>query len=267
MEFEDKNLKTVVQKAAKAMKVPVESLKYEVLSYGSSGIFGLVGAKKAKIRVMAAKADVEIQKAADAPKKKAPKKDITETVKSDRVKNEIAATTDDDLEFDAINESVEFDLDAIELGRKATQRIVESITDGATVRVEEKQDQVVFHVEGGETAVLIGKRGQTLEAIQYVVDRIVNKKSENRTRIQIDVAGYLESKKTSLEQRALHLAGKVKTSGKPVTVGELNVYDRKIVHMSLKEDKDVRTQSMGSGFYRKLVIFPKRATATKQNKQ
>ena len=152
------------------------------------------------------------------------------------------------------------------MGRNVTQRIVEKITDDATIRVEEKNDQVVFHVEGGKTAILIGKRGQTLEAIQYIVDRIVNKKSEKRIRIQIDVAGYLENKKTNLEQRAFHLAGKVKTTGKPVTVGELNVYDRKIVHMFLKEDKEVRTQSMGSGFYRKLVIFPKKSSGPKKKK-
>ena len=124
--------------------------------------------------------------------------------------------------------------------------------------------RVVYHVEGGKTAVIIGKRGQTLEAIQYIVERIVNKQSENRLRLQIDIAGYLENKKTNLEQRALHLAEKAKETGKPVTVGELNVYDRKIVHMCLKEDGDIKTQSMGSGPYRKLVIFPKKSSPTKE---
>ena len=273
MEFEDKNLKTVVQKAAKALKVPVENLKYEVLSYGSTGIFGLVGAKKAKIRVISAKSEAENNTQADVPKIKAPPKVKSEKVNKDIVLKDIENTdyaedNEDKQDSDSQTKTdiVEFDRDAIELGRNVTQRIVEHITDDATVRVEEKSDQVVFHVEGGKSAVLIGKRGQTLEAIQYIVDRIVNKKSENRTRIQIDVAGYLENKKTNLEQRALHLAGKVKSTGKPVTVGELNVYDRKIVHMSLKEDKDVRTQSMGSGFYRKLVIFPKKTAVTKKKK-
>ena len=270
MEFEDKNLKTVIQKAAKAMKVPVESLKYEVLSYGSTGIFGLVGAKKAKIRVISPKPEAENRTTAEVTEKKAPQKTPRKTNVDKGIKDIVlkkSIDTEDEEEGDTEMEPVEFDREAIELGRMVTQRIVQHITDDATVRVEEKIDQVVFHVEGGKTAVLIGKRGQTLEAIQYIVDRIVNKKSENRARIQIDVAGYLENKKTNLEQRAIHLAEKAKTTGKPVTVGELNVYDRKIVHMSLKEDKEVRTQSMGSGFYRKLVIFPKKAADSKKNKQ
>ena len=281
MEFEDKNLKTVVQKAAKAMKVPVESLKYEVLSYGSTGIFGLVGAKKAKIRVIAPKTEGEVQNETDVSKKKATKKVTGEKPKKESVAKESVAKegvvkeivpkeiAEDRKEIlgDTQIEVETFDQEAIELGRLVTQKIVDKITEDATVRVEEKEGQVFFHVEGGKTAVLIGKRGQTLEAIQYIVDRVVNKKSENRTRIQIDVAGYLENKKTNLQQRAIHLAGKVKNSGKPVTVGELNVYDRKIVHMCLKEDKEVRTQSMGSGFYRKLVIFPKKGTVTKKNKK
>lgn len=266
MEFEDKNLKTVVQKAAKAMKIPVENLKYEVLSYGSTGIFGLVGAKKAKIRVIVPKIENEIHKKTEAHTKQGDKKSVKEKILDEKA---IKETDDfeDEQEFDTIDESVVFDRDAIELGRKVTQIIVEKITEDATIRVEEKSDQIVFHVEGGKTAVLIGKRGQTLEAIQYIVDRIVNKKSESRTRIQIDVAGYLENKKTNLEQRALHLAEKAKTTGKPVTVGELNVFDRKIVHMCLKENREVRTQSMGSGFYRKLVIFPKKTATNKKNIQ
>ena len=266
MEFEDKNLKAVVKRAAKAMKVPVENLKYEVLSYGSTGIFGLVGAKKAKIRVITSNTDDENYKKEEVPKERVPKKTAREKAKKESVfksNNDV----DDEEVSDIVKKTVEFDRDAVELGRVVTKKIVDKITDNATVRVEEKNDQVVFHVEGGKTAVLIGKRGQTLEAIQYIVDRIVNKKSERRTRIQIDVAGYLENKKTNLEQRAFHLAGKVKTTGKPITVGELNVYDRKIVHMCLKEDKNVRTQSMGSGFYRKLVIFPKNDAVVKKNKK
>jgi spoIIIJ-associated protein len=275
MEFEDKNLKAVIKKAAKALKVPEETLKYEVISYGSTGIFGLVGAKKAKIRVLTKKAENEkprkerIERAPrkeNTPKKEAPKKEAfkkedpknrTED-KPSREKEKIPAAQMDPSEQDR---------DAVSFGKEVTQRIVNKITENATVRVEEESERVLYHVEGGKSAVLIGKRGQTLEAIQYIVDRIVNKKSENRIRIQIDVAGYLENKKTNLEQRACHLAEKVKKTGKPVSVGELNVYDRKIVHLCLKEDRNIRTQSMGSGFYRKLMIFPKKNTSNKNNKK
>ncbi len=278
MEFEDKNVKKAVQKAAKALKVPAEALKYEVLSYGSTGIFGLVGAKKAKIRVQTngtekseAPKRAKVQDRREGPPKKAPDRPPAEKaaprrpVKPRVEKEPPPAAPAAPTPVQTPQPSREMDQEDIDRGRRVLEKILDKITEGASVRIEEQAEQVVFHVDGGKAAVLIGKRGQTLEAIQYLVDRVVNKNGEARIRLQIDVAGYLDSKRVNLEQRAVRLAEKAKKIGKPVTVGELNVYDRKIVHVSLKEDNDVRTQSMGSGFYRKLVIFPKKGGAPKKN--
>lgn len=276
MEFEDKNLKAAVKKAAKYLKVPEETIRYEVISYGSTGIFGLVGAKKAKIRVSTSnngkdEQTVKTDRSDPMPKQRAKKKPPTKkpVSKKPALKKPALKKPEDPpqkAESKEVEASVE-EVDAVKKGCDVIQKIVDKITDGATVKTEKKDDGVVYHVEGGKTALIIGKRGQTLEAIQYLVDRVINKKTEKRIRFQVDVAGYLENKKANLEQRALHLCEKVKKTGKPVTVGELNVYDRKIVHMCLKENRDVRTQSMGSGFYRKLMIFPKRANGPKKESQ
>jgi spoIIIJ-associated protein len=267
MEFEDKNLKAVLKKASKVLKVPEEALKYEVISYGSTGIFGLVGAKKAKIRVFTSAKEQEPKKVKnikdEAPKKVKEEKKKTDNKaapKENEVKKQEEAPTKTQNTYSTTEK------DAIELGRSVIQKIIDKITDDAKVHVEKKDESVMFNVEGGKTALVIGKRGQTLEAIQYLVDRVVNRNSEQRIRLQVDVGGYLENKKANLEQRAMHLAEKVKKTGKPITVGELNVYDRKIVHICLKEEPAVRTQSMGSGFYRKLVIFPKKSNNFKKHK-
>ena len=74
----------------------------------------------------------------------------------------------------------------------------------------------------------------------------------------VDVKGYLGARKANLKKMASKMADKVIKTNKPVTVGQMNAYDRRIVHMSLKDNQNVRTQSMGEGYYRKLVIFPKR---------
>jgi len=266
MEFEDKNLKAVLKKAAKAFKVPEEKLKYEVISYGSTGIFGLVGAKKAKIRVITSTTEKGAQKKrpakAEAPGKVKPSKKPDEKKPIGKPKIE----KQDEKCIPAEQDVALVTKAAIELGNAVLKKIIDKISEDATVRIEKNDEGVVYHVEGGKSALIIGKRGQTLEAIQYLVDRVVNKSSERRIRLQVDVAGYLENKRLHLEQRALHLAEKVQKTGKPVTVGELNVYDRKSVHVCLKEIQGVRTQSMGSGFYRKLVIFPKKANnSNKQN--
>ncbi len=259
MEFEDKNVKAAVKKAAKALKISEKELQYEVISYGSTGIFGLVGAKKAKIKVVVNEENKESATVKDVTKKTPP---VKEKIKKETIVAEVPEakeTKEETTDTDSRNE-------AIVVGKKVLQKILEKITEDTSVDIEERDDTVFFNVNGGNAAVLIGKRGQTLEAIQYIVERTVNKHSEKRIRLQIDVAGYLENRKMNLEQRALRLAEKVKRVGKPVTVGEMNVYDRKIVHLALKEIGDVRTQSMGNGFYRKLVIFPKKYSGKKRPK-
>jgi spoIIIJ-associated protein len=123
-------------------------------------------------------------------------------------------------------------------------------------------ETLVFKVKGGNAAVLIGKKGQTLDAIQYLVEKIVNRHSENRLRLQVDVEGYLENRKTNLENLAFRLAQKAKKIGKPMTIGQLKPQERRVVHLALKANPDVRTQSVGDGFVRKLVIIPRKKQET-----
>jgi spoIIIJ-associated protein len=117
----------------------------------------------------------------------------------------------------------------------------------------------VFNVVGGNAGVLIGKRGQNLEAIQYLIDKIVNNKSVKRIRLQIDVEGYVKTRRENLAKLATKLAEKTKKTGKPSTIGQISAQDRRTVHITLKSDKEIRTQSIGDGYYRKLVIFPRKS--------
>jgi len=103
------------------------------------------------------------------------------------------------------------------------------------------------------------------ETIKF--EKIVNRRHQNRLRVQVDIEGYLENKKNNLIQMAERLAKKAKRTGKPASIGQMNAHDRRIVHLALKNDSDVRTQSMGEGFYRKLVIFPKKTASRNQKPQ
>ncbi len=296
MEFEDKTIDKAIDKASKELDIPKDRLKYDVISYGSSGIFGLVAVKKAKIRVTApdsagTKKTKNHPPAAPKEKKKGPvghknqpagKPDNgnddsrplaktglnaeeatrAETVNHDEDPYDINGADD---EVDDVNgeDSGEAETETVseeikELGKETVIRIADLITESAAVTVEEKAKRLLYRVSGGNSAVLIGKKGQTLEAIQYLVEKIVNKKSDHRIRVQVDVEGYLDNRQKRLEKMALRLSEKVKQGKKPVTVGNLNAHDRRIVHLALKGDTNVRTQSMGDGFYRKLVIYPKR---------
>ncbi len=253
LEFEDKSVEMAVKKACDKLNIPREKLKHDVISYGSTGIFGLVGSKKARIRVTIsepASGGVHEEQVAEKQKES-----FHEQTREDA-----------DSHIEAIHDEGEihtFADDAKDLGRNALQRILDSITTDATISIEKSSDRIIFNVQGGNSAMLIGKRGQTLEAIQYLVEKIVNKHREERVRIQIDVEGYLENRKISLQRMAVRLSEKVKRTGKPATMGQLNAHDRRIAHIALKDDSMVRTQSIGEGFLRKLVIFPRKNSSRK----
>jgi len=255
LEFEDKNVEMAVKKACEELNIPREKLKHDVISYGSTGIFGLVGTKKARIRVTLPKTTQKF-KIEDSNTKKQQTDSLDQTVKNTDVQMD---TPSDDIERSPSED------DPQEIGREALQRIIDLITTDATISIEEKSNRFFFNVRGGNSAVLIGKRGQTLEAMQYIVEKIVNKKRKERVGIQVDVEGYLEKRRISLEKTALRLAEKVKRTGKPATIGQMNSHDRRIVHIVLKDDNMVRTQSMGEGILRKLVIFPKKSSSRKKN--
>lgn len=255
LEFEDKNVEMAVKKACKELNIPREKLKHDVISYGSTGIFGLVGTKKARIRVTIPEPSTEdVLEESDAEQQN--EASNKQPIKGTASKIEVAH------DEQTVNSFVD---DAKNLGRDALQRIIDLITTDATISIEEHSNRIYFHVHGGNSAVLIGKRGQTLEAIQYIVERIVNKnRREDRVGIQVDVEGYLEKRRISLQRLAVKMAEKVKRTGKPATIEQMNAYDRRIVHIALKHESMVRTQSKGEGFLRKLVIFPKRNAPRKQ---
>lgn len=101
--------------------------------------------------------------------------------------------------------------------------------------------------------------------MQYLVEKIINKHSEQRIRIQIDIEGYLKKRQNNLKGLAERLAEKAKRSGKPITIGQMNAHDRRIVHIALRDDNGVRTQSVGDGFLKNLLIFPRKKYPQKKN--
>lgn len=251
VEFEGKTVEGAVREASEKLNIPARKLKHDVISHGSSGIFGLVGTKRAKIRV-------------SVPEDAMPKAPEKATEKKPSDSDEAVSLVEEAFEIQNGNEAV---AESEKLGQEALQTLVDNITTDAVVDADRNGEKILYTITGGNTAVLIGKRGQTLEAMQYLVEKIVNKQSEKRVRVEIDVEGYLEKKREKLKSLAIKLGEKVKQTKKPATVGQLNAYDRRIVHLTLKADSELRTHSIGEGYYRKLKIFPKqRNRGGKSNK-
>ncbi len=262
LEFEATNVEKALTAASTKLKKSKENMKYEIISYGSTGIFGLVGRKKAKIRVT-------IEEKGEPPKKqtKAIKNQSENIITSEIRQKDKIIVDEGDQNTPKVNlEDVVDNLKGhIEDGVQALKTIIDYISDDAKIRVNHEKEFIYYQVSGGETSRLIGKRGQTLEAIQYILEKIVNQKLEKRVRVKVDIEDYLKNKEIKLVGMAEKLAEKAKKTGKPVSMGQLNAHDRRIVHIALKTDANVRTQSRGQGFFRKLIIFPKQTKTDKSH--
>lgn len=135
---------------------------------------------------------------------------------------------------------------------------VMGINAGIKVLYDNKDESVSINIIGDDMGILIGKRGQTLDSLQYLTSLVVNKNREGYLKVKLDTENYRERRKETLENLAKNLAFKVKKTRKPVSLEPMNPYERRIIHSSLQNDKSVETHSEGEEPYRKVVITMKK---------
>jgi spoIIIJ-associated protein len=116
----------------------------------------------------------------------------------------------------------------------------------------------LFMIESDGAGIVIGRHGQTLDAIEYLVSRIASHEAGNPVRITLDVEGYRERRQESLEQTARRAADKARATGRPVTLSPMSPRDRRIVHVALGDERGVTTRSQGEGGFRRVVVVPTR---------
>ena len=131
-----------------------------------------------------------------------------------------------------------------------------------TVNVDVKYDEfdknMDIDLSGDEMGILIGKRGQTLDSIQYLTNLVVNKSSEDKIHVKVDTEDYRRRRKQTLENLAKNMASKVKRTRRSVSLEPMNPYERRIIHSALQNDKYVTTHSEGEEPFRKVVITLKK---------
>lgn len=118
-----------------------------------------------------------------------------------------------------------------------------------------KSDKVLLHLHGKNLGILIGKHGQTLDALQYLTNLTTNQGEKTRHFIMLDVENYRHRREETLKQLAIRLANRVKKNGDRVVLEPMNGYERKIIHVTLQNDPQVRTESEGQDPYRHVVIY------------
>ena len=126
------------------------------------------------------------------------------------------------------------------------------------VSYDQEEETVNINLVGSEMGVLIGKRGQTLDSLQYLTSLVINKNTDGYLKVKLDTENYRARRKDTLENLARNIASKVKRTHKPVSLEPSNPYDRKNIHSALQNDRYVETHSEGDEPFRKVVVTPKR---------
>ncbi len=131
---------------------------------------------------------------------------------------------------------------------------------GLSVQIEKltTKDKITFQVHGEDLGILIGKHGQTLDAIQYLTNLVANKEVRRRCQIVVDVENYRSRREETLIQLAHRLGAKVRRTRQKIALEPMNAFERKIIHLALQNEKNIKTDSEGQEPYRHIVIYYKR---------
>ena len=147
-------------------------------------------------------------------------------------------------------------MEEIEIAKALTKELLERMGVRGEVEGFLKEGNLYLEIKGDQGGILIGKHGRTLESLQMLVNRMVNKRLKNSIRVILDVDDYRKRRADSMAQMALRLGEEAKRTGHSQVAGLLNAYDRRIIHLTLKEDPLLKTESIGEGELKRVKIIP-----------
>lgn len=217
IEVEGKTVEEAISRALAELKATIEEVDIKIIDEGKAGLFGLMGAAPAHVKV---------------------------------VRKEVAGA-------------------AQKIGSKAKNIVAEILNkmkiDGDT-EITTEDNKIIVNIDSLDGGLLIGKKGQTLDAFQYIVNLMINKEIkagliqgitlEDKYKVIVDTEGYRIRREEVLKKMALNMAEKVKNSGQKVALEPMSAHDRRVVHLALEDIQEVKTESEGDGSFRRIVIYP-----------
>ncbi|MBQ8682867.1 MAG: protein jag [Selenomonadales bacterium] len=225
-----KTVEEAVASALKELQVTEDRVTIEVLEQPKSGLFGLIGVRPAKVAVT-----------------------LIEKEEPVIIKEPVVAE-------EAAEAAVIADQEGpIAVGKAFLMDVFAKMNLNVTIDQVDKEDIVLFDLKGNDLGILIGRHGQTLDALQYLTNLAANKNvDEGRVRIVLDVEDYRKRREETLVRLAQRLANKVKRRNQRIVLEPMSRHERKIIHMALQDDPQIATYSEGEEPYRKIVIAAKR---------
>jgi spoIIIJ-associated protein len=232
IEKEAKSVEEAVEKICEELGRKREELEFEVIEEKSRGIFGLMGNKRIKVRAIL----------------KGSKEDQgrdQETEREDQGTGEQVAgeKTDDEV---------------LAYAKMVLERIIAGIQVPAQIEGRAEGETIYLDIKGDGSGLLIGRHGQTLDAIQYIVGRIVGKQQGKKRMVVVDTERYRERRGENLERLARRMGERAKSTGRAVSLQPMSASDRRLVHLALKHDRDIETRSEGEGGMKSVKIVPRK---------
>lgn len=290
-----KTLDDAITEASIQLGVASDQMEYDVIEKGSAGFLG-IGSRQAVIRARIKKTVTEEIKAEEIKPeeikkefkkdfrkdrkefvghkerkeykeyKKDSKKDFKKEPKKEFVKeNKTETASAVTAAAPVYEEKKELHVAVV---TEATQKICEKFLhevlqamgmgEVTIVSSIDEEGALAIEMSGDNMGILIGKRGQTLDSLQYLTNRVANKSQDGYVRVKLDTEGYRKRRKQTLENLAKNIAYKVKRSRKPISLEPMNPYERRIIHSALQADDRVSTHSEGEEPYRRVVVTPNR---------
>jgi spoIIIJ-associated protein len=256
-EYSGRTVEDAISKAESALGTERDELEIEVVSQGSRGVFG-IGAESARVRARRRTSTPTSQAAV-------PQVASEETVADTGPVSATATRDATDVETTRVVTPV----DGATLPEEASgvlRQLLQSMGFDADVSVRSRQDPVMLAISGNDLGVLIGRRGDNLAALQFMVNLILSKNRRQWPRIVIDVENYRERREQSLRTLADRIAYRVQRSQRPFTLEAMPAGDRRVIHLALRDRTDIETYSIGEGAARRVVIAPTRTTQVSQSR-
>ena len=238
-EYTGKSVNDLITDACQDLGVTSDRLDYVVVSEGSSGFLGL-GSKNAVIKARI--------KSDEAPAEEAVAEETTSEVKAEAASDK----KEESEKIIPVSDPAKYEKAAV----KFLEDVFKAMELEAQIKTSFDLSENALDIEllGSDMGILIGKRGATLDSLQYLVSLVVNKESEQYIRVKVDTEDYRERRRATLENLAKNVSSKVKRTGRPYELESMNPYERRIIHSALQDNDYVYTYSEGEGSNRHIVV-------------
>jgi len=276
-EFTGKSVREAIVRACEELKLDEALLDIEVLEESTRGFLGIVGQRDARIRVRKRNILQEVMESEPAPSDQEEPGAI-EPPTAEALEEEYPESATEEFQQVAMFEGgpeqpqtlSEQELSPyLDEAGEVLREILKRMFVEAEVRASMLDGAIYLDIKGDGSGLLIGKKGQTLDALQFLVNKIVNRENApgEKVEIAVDTESYRLRKRENLREIALKTSQKAKKTLKPVAMSPMTPQERRIIHLILAEDREVYTKSYGEGALRRIVVYPRRGQVSKRRRR